>query len=428
MGAIRFFATTVTIALAAVPSISSARAHSGIRHIFSGPHAFETCALMADYRAYCWGSTPGAASLLEIGKDIHTMALGNNFRCALTHDKQVWCWGQNDLGQVGNGGTTWSEDPTTVIQSDGSVFDRVTAISAGGAHVCALRDTAAWCWGSNEYRQIGNHNFQTARVLFPTPVVVEASADAPLTNLIRITAGGYHSCALLADKTGACWGDSGYGQLGNAKNFDFEEGALHGYFHSPQTVYVDSGGLQPLVMGGESIVGGDTWTCGLVIDMNGDSVACWGYNGEGELGDTTNTNRNTALPAYDESGKIVDAFTVAAGGFATCAAMNDTTVRCWGADGTGELGTAASGLDQNRGIKLLAADGNAFFGVLEIVAGDKHMCARMMNDDVYCWGGNHDGQLDLPFTTASSPVPVKINIDAPIFTDNFEGPDYDSGF
>lgn len=428
MRAVPLVALAIAVALSTTSHVATARAHSGIRKIFSGPESYETCALMADYRAYCWGVTPGATSLLKIGKDLHSMALGYNFRCALTHDKQVLCWGYNAVGQAGNGTRISVDDPKQVVQSDGSAFDRVTAISAGYAHVCALRDSAAWCWGWNALRQIGNHNFQTYDVLFPTPVIVEAAGDPPLTNLTRITAGAEHSCALLADDTGACWGYSQYGQLGNAKTRDFEEGGLRNYFHSPQTVLVDSGGLQPLVMGGKFIAGGDTWTCALVSDAVVSSVACWGYNGEGELGDQTNSNRSTAVPAYDERGKIVDAFDVAVGAFTTCAVIADSTVRCWGSDEASELGNAAFGADQNRGIKLQSADGSAFSGVLQIVAGNKHMCAHTTSDEVYCWGSNDSGQLGLPLTTGKSAVPIKISIDAPIFTDNLEASDFDDGF
>jgi Regulator of chromosome condensation (RCC1) repeat len=422
----RLIAVAITIAMTAVPLVATAGSHSGIRRIFSGPESNETCVLMADYRSYCWGNTPGANSLLKIGKDLHTMALGYDFRCALTHSKEVWCWGHNGSGQAGNGGRSSSDDPTAVLRADGSVFDRVTAIAAGYAHVCALRDTSAWCWGRNDQRQIGNHNFQTSDVLFSTPVVVEEAGDPPLTNLIGITSGGFHSCGLLTDGTGACWGYDFYGQLGNAKTISGEEGTISYHFHSPQTVYVESGGLKPLVMGGEFITAGDTWTCGLVTDEVANSVACWGFNGDGELGTNNNVSSNTALPAYDEKGKIVDAFGLAVGTFATCAILTDTTVQCWGSDATQELGNAAAGSNQNHGIPLEGADGSAFSGAVEVVAGASHMCVRTINDEVYCWGSNASGQLNLPTTTSSSAAPVKINIDAPIFTDNVEGPDYDN--
>ncbi len=342
------------------------------------------------------------------------MGLGYDFRCVLTTDGKVSCWGHNESGQLGAGDTTSTDTPQTV-QYGGSDFDNVSAITAGTSHVCALRNGAAWCWGYNNEVEIGNYMLpSTMNALEPTPVLVSSPmGPLQLDNLHAISAGGSHTCALLNDDTGACWGKDQNGQLGNARSGT--------NYSSPQTVQVDSGGLQPLVMGGDRIIGGGNHTCALVSDIVANSVACWGLNLSGQLGIGDTLFRSTAVPAVDGRGKIVDAVDVAATGNSTCAVLTDTTVRCWGSDDSFALGLGAGGTNKLIGIVLLASSKfDAFSGAVQIVAGADHFCVRALPDDVYCWGNNDVGQLGSDEGAATG-IPTKVSIDTPLFTDNFDG-------
>jgi Regulator of chromosome condensation (RCC1) repeat/Bacterial Ig-like domain (group 2) len=73
-----------------------------------------------------------------------------------------------------------------------------------------LRSGSAQCWGYNNYGQLGNGEF-TASVSF-TPVSV-SEINAP----VRLAAGYWHTCALLADGAMKCWGRYIAGQLGNRR-------------------------------------------------------------------------------------------------------------------------------------------------------------------------------------------------------------------
>ncbi|MFZ2346378.1 MAG: hypothetical protein WAW08_17470, partial [Candidatus Microthrix parvicella] len=72
---------------------------------------------------------------------------------------------------------------------------------------CALNDNGtAACWGDNGWGELGDST--TTDRLTPTPVT-------GLTDVTAITAGYVHSCALNDDGTAACWGDNSWGELGD---------------------------------------------------------------------------------------------------------------------------------------------------------------------------------------------------------------------
>ncbi len=100
----------------------------------------------------------------------------------------------------------------------------------------------------------------------------------------------------------------------------------------------------------KAIAVGNGHACAILDD---NSVKCWGYNLDGQLGigDTRNRGRNPsemgdALPAVNlGTGRSAQAIEV--GNFRTCAVLDDDkTVKCWGQNKNGELGL---GDTQNRG-------------------------------------------------------------------------------
>jgi len=131
--------------------------------------------------------------------------------------------------------------------------------------------------------------------------------------------------------------------------------------------------------GDRAIAGGFYHSCARV----GGGVRCWGWNGHGQLGDGTTTDRPTAVAVADLS-NVVE---IAAGAAHNCARMEDRTVRCWGHNRFGELG---DGTLNDRATPVAVA---GLTGVVEITASDFHTCARMQDRTVRCWGSNIHGQL-----------------------------------
>ena len=82
-----------------------------------------------------------------------------------------------------------------------------TQVSAGSWHTCALlEDETAWCWGHNDDGNLGDGTTDGPRL----PVQVEA-----LPPVREVIAGGRHACAISTDDELWCWGDGTDGALGN---------------------------------------------------------------------------------------------------------------------------------------------------------------------------------------------------------------------
>jgi hypothetical protein len=135
------------------------------------------------------------------------------------------------------------------------------------------------------------------------------------------------------------------------------------------------------------------------------TVLAWGSNSNGQLGDGSTTDSATPVQVSDLS----DVTAIAAGGFHTVALKNDGTVWAWGSNSNGQLGDGTT-TDMN-----LPVEANNFASAIAITAGYQHTAAivvtivnvETINETVWAWGGNINGQLGNGTTTDSAvPVPV----------------------
>lgn len=307
---------------------------------------------------------PNAISQPSFEGDI---AAGRYHSCAI-RGGGVWCWGLNDGGQLGNGGNLLTS-PVPVPVS-GLPFG-AQGVSARGRHTCAVVNGGAWCWGTNQYGELGDDSVEVRNA--PVPVLGLGSG------VLSVAAGFNHSCALMVDGGVWCWGRNDYGQLGDNSTVES---------HLPVWVLgLDSGA--------QSISVGDHHAC---VIASG-ALWCWGYNYEGEVGvDSGGASRvKTAVLAGGLSSGVQ---AVSAGGDHTCAIV-DGVAWCWGLNDGGELGND-SRANTFTPVQVLDLPS----GVTAISAGDHHTCA-VVQGAVRCWGDNEFGQLGNDSTSASlRPVDV----------------------
>jgi alpha-tubulin suppressor-like RCC1 family protein len=315
---------------------------------------------------------------------------------------------------------------TNVTPSDaGSPTGTVVAIAVGWWTSCALLSTGeVECRGEATDGELGNGLLADS----DRPVLVSGVQTAT-----RITGGGYERCAFLQAGDVTCWGDNSYGEIESQKLglmvstpliLPGLKGAraVFAGFQEMCAVLAD-GGVS--CGGGTDDVNGGTWsvtTPAGVVDISVDefygcalledgTVACWGIDGEGELGngteDFSNTTTATLVPG------LTGVTAIATGGQFTCARLSTGTVSCWGRNTEGQLGSSPQSLcPMSHSCSPVPIPVPGLTGVTAIAAGEVFACALLADGTVECWGDNENGELgnaSVPavFGSASfSPVPV----------------------
>ncbi len=322
-----------------------------------------TCSIVSG-SVWCWGALltqmvgPGGEGLAGAYETVYNqspvqipgisdavaVAAGNGFTCVLQAQGSVSCFGARALGslQEENG----SPAPVAV-----SGIENAIAISAGGGstngHACAVLATGeVQCWGIDTKGQLGPN---AGSVTNGTPVGVTGIQGA-----VGISAGGEHSCALLANGGVKCWGANSNGQLGNRTMTDSA---------TPVEVYASQGlGMdETLLSNAIGVSAGGAHTCVLLQDG---SSTCFGDS-----------------HAYPAEGEISGISAVSSGGAHTCALDERGGVQCYGDNSQGQAGSSV-------GSKIAGIE-----TAVEISAGWSHTCARLQDGNARCWGNKTAGQL-----------------------------------
>jgi alpha-tubulin suppressor-like RCC1 family protein len=331
---------------------------------------------------------------LGTGRTAKAIAAGGNHTCAILLDNaSIKCWGYNASGQLGLGDTNNRGDGSNPMGDSLPSVDlgsgrTAKAIAAGGNHTCAILDNSAvMCWGKNDVGQLGLGN--TTDSLSASAVNMGSGITVK-----SIAAGGNHTCAILDNSSAVmCWGKNDQGQLGLGNTTDSP---------NPSAVNMGSG------ITAKAIVAGESHTCAI---LNNSAIKCWGRAYEGQMGlskydnDIGDQAGEMGVTANDLTniGTGRTATAIAAGKYHNCAILDNASIKCWGANASGQLGlgdTNNRGADYEEGTyqmgdNLPSVDLGTGRTARGIIAGDNQTCAILDNASIKCWGSNISGELGI---------------------------------
>jgi len=271
--------------------------------------------------------------------------------CAILADKTVKCWGaEYYLGD----GSSFSFTPVTATGISNA--EQIASTYGDSGSTCViLSDGTVKCWGSNNTGQLGDGTTTTRTT----------AVSNGITNATSISGRYRHFCVSLSDGTVKCWGYNANGQVGS------------GNTTTPQTSPVSVPGINNAI----KVSVGEQYSCALLADK---TIKCWGYNGNGQLGNGTTTTPQLTPATVTGISNAVD---ISAGAIHTCAILADRTAKCWGYNGYYNLG---DGTTTQRPSPVAVQN---MTNVARIETGIHQTCAMFLDNTLKCWGYDYHGEV-----------------------------------
>ncbi len=418
---------------------------SGITQIAAG--GYHTCALTTPGGVTCWGmgrwgqlgngatpisqSTPvgvlgagGSGSL----SGITGIAAGGIHTCAITTSRGLQCWGSGVAGRLGNGAESDQTTPVDVLGAGAAgPLSGVTQVGMGWGHACSVTmQGRVACWGGhgNDGR-LGNGAFVNQLTAvdvvgagpqggFPAALTVTATDATGSTSASvymneaakpwfsypnRLFTMGQEAqqIAPAVTSTNATRQFSVSGPLPASVTFDQATGRFTGPAASAWNFKATQ------------ITSGGNHTCALT---SSGGVKCWGYGGDGALGNGDTSDQSTPVDVFATggSGTLSNVTQIAAGAVHTCALTTSGRVKCWGYGAYGQLGNGAT-FNQSTPVDVVATGqgpgGTALTGITQISTGTHHTCALTTSGGVKCWGWGERRQLGND-ATSNQTTPVDV--------------------
>lgn len=282
------------------------------------------------------------------------VAAGQYHSCAVVTGA-LFCWGDNADGALGLGDTVSREQPTRV-----RVSQAIAEVSGGERFTCFRTDPGqVYCMGTNGRNELGLGDIE--RRLSPALVSLPQPAK-------QVAAGFEGACAILVDGALYCWGQNREGQLGQGE--------------WPPVL-----GATPLRVGTNNdwtkIAPGQGHTCGIRAPG---SLWCWGRNTDGHLGQGDGAEIQIRAPA--RVGAASDWIDVDTGQDTSCGVRADGSLWCWGVNTFGQIGAPPSTPFVTTPRRV-----NADTDWASVSVDTFNVCARKINNALYCMGRNVEGAV-----------------------------------
>lgn len=303
------------------------------------------------------------------------------------------------------------------VFSTGANFSNTSSTALHSTYIGS--DGLLYTFGSNDFGQLGDSN--TTSTTTPHKVLKGAYngttylGDNPANPIVAVAGAGRFTLVLAADGIVYTFGRNNYGQLGDntTTNRLLPVKALKGNYSG--TTYLGDNPANPIIYITAGLYNG------MALAANG-QVFGFGDNSIGQLGDGSNSQRNTAVSVvkgqeYDGTLNLGDntsnpIISITSGDYHSMALAADGSVYSFGSNDYGQLGNNTS--SSNPGvIKVLKGlyPGLRYLGdnnlnpILSITAGQDHSATLAADGTVFTFGRNTYGQLgDTTSITRLTPV------------------------
>ena len=359
----------------------------------------QVCGIL-DAKTWCWGmnqdgqlgngTTDNTSVPVMVRRDLGVLsgkidthiAIGFYFGCSISSN-EVYCWGRNDYGQLGNGTTTPSLVPIKIDHSTGLAGKTLTAIALTESTACVIASGDVYCWGRSKFGELGIGVSSTTRTRPVRVSTIGASNGLPVTQLAT-TPYARHICAVANDRA-YCWGGNRGGELGiNSSAASSVPVAVH------TNTGIGTNPITSLAVGGYDY---DNTYWGHTCAVAGGNVYCWGVNTEYQSNPSTSDYIRTPLRMTSTlpAGEMLD---VGVGYDFTCARATGSRVWCWGDNYWGQTGNGNPANTDIRYPTPLVIAGTPLEGrtMDKLIGGAARTCV-LSSGRSYCWGRNDIGQL-----------------------------------
>jgi len=342
---------------------TTGRTSSLLISMIRGFQIIETNPLIQNSSIEEWEMYPSPPNGIALNDGTDMKPLDGDFghTCAILDNGSMACWGMNNHYQLGDQTTCseyvnntdcpfkWGKNSPVYV----NFSDQVLPVSVDTTYerTCAIMsDHSVRCWG-REYAP-GPNNVSLTSIFNPS----------------AITVGEESVCIVLTDGNVQCLGKNGHGQLGNSSRVGNNWNSTFADVSLP----VNSSAVR--------IASEYRHACAL---LDNGSVACWGNNENGQLGDwsVTGSTNNSVFARLPQNRTAVD---IDVGDIHSCAELDNGSAFCWGYGGDGRLGNGLHSTQPNPNGTFVSLPENRTVSQLDLGSGNA--CALLDNGSILCWG------------------------------------------